>query len=105
MMPHTTRKKRDAYNAVANDHDSGEKSVACQGGCFHSSSNHHGDDECYFNSCYCESKHQCAEGLADTKRHDFGMIDGRKNRCDQSKRFPCSEHSSGPVYEMQNKKD
>src|SRR3974390_1131072 len=104
-MPQASSKKTDADDPVAEDHHSGEKSVAGKARCFRPSANHHGDNERDFNSRYSQSEHQCAERLTHPKRDDFGMKNGCKNGCDQKNSFRSIEHHSRAEYEMYNEND
>ena len=73
-MMHPTDQQAQAHDAIAADHYRGEHRVARERFLARAAGQHHGNDQRHFDYRDRYGQHQCAEGLADPVRHDFGVM-------------------------------
>jgi hypothetical protein len=90
-MAKATGENAQADDAVANNHDCGKNSVACQPSGVGPTGNHHGDYKRHLNNGDSQGEYERPEWLTETVRNYFGMVDCRKNGGDQSEGFGCGK--------------
>src|SRR5579872_6040127 len=104
-MTNATGEKAHAYDAVANNHDCGKNSIASQHNGIGPTGDHHRHDERHLNDGDSQRKYECPEWLANTMGDNFGMIDSRKNRGEQSEGFCCGEWNAGAERCVESEND